>query len=307
MRKVFVKHLKNLNNGMTHHPKVSIGFTVYNGAERMCPALESLLNQTYADFELIISDNASTDATPEICKEYAARDHRIRYIRQPQNIGQVPNFVAVLRAAQGGYFMWAADDDTRDPHFIEELVHALDENPNHHIAMCSYQSIYEDGVIKNTVLMKEKNHLTDDGHFSLYRKIIFNKPIHHFLHGLHRAEFVRKFFERPIPECIRWDRVFMAEYALAGKFYSIESVLFFKRETRIPGAVRYQNDMVGAKFRDPLAYTKYYWLLLWRPLTSSIVPLQRKIVAPFIWVGLVRRYRQSLVTEWKRALRAPFV
>jgi glycosyltransferase involved in cell wall biosynthesis len=94
-----------------HVPTVSIGMPVYNGEKYIREALDSLLAQTFGDFELIISDNHSTDDTPNVCKEYAAKDSRIKYIRQAENIGANANFEFVLQQAIGEFFMWAACDD----------------------------------------------------------------------------------------------------------------------------------------------------------------------------------------------------
>jgi glycosyltransferase involved in cell wall biosynthesis len=91
-----------------HVPAISIGMPVYNGEKYIREALDSLLAQTFTDFELIISDNASTDSTSNICKEYAIRDSRIRYIRQHKNIGAIANFKFLLEQASGDFFMWAA-------------------------------------------------------------------------------------------------------------------------------------------------------------------------------------------------------
>lgn len=98
---------------------------VYNGGELLRDALDSLLAQTETDFELLISDNASTDNTPAIAAEYATRDTRIRYIRQETNLGAASNFSYVLNQAAGRYFMWAAYDDLWHPTFIEESITAL--------------------------------------------------------------------------------------------------------------------------------------------------------------------------------------
>ncbi|MDR7898959.1 glycosyltransferase family 2 protein [Thermosynechococcus sp. JY1334] len=103
-------------------PKVSIGMPVYNGEKFIRDALDSLLAQTFTDFELIISDNASTDQTEAICREYAAKDKRIRYVRQAQNLGAAANFKYVLDEARGEYFMGAAADDKWDPRWIEILL-----------------------------------------------------------------------------------------------------------------------------------------------------------------------------------------
>ena len=112
---------------MTPHtqrlPRLSIGMPVYNGEVYVRDAIESLLSQTVGDFELVISDNASTDATQDICKAYAAQDSRVRYIRQGTNLGAAGNFRFVLKAAQQGeYFMWAACDDTWSVNWIETLL-----------------------------------------------------------------------------------------------------------------------------------------------------------------------------------------
>ncbi len=108
-------------------PRVSIGLPVYNGENYLAEAMDSILGQTYDDFELIICDNASTDRTAEICADYAARDARIRYYRNPTNIGGGPNFDRTFELSSGGeYFRWAAHDDLIRPTFLEVCVNALD-------------------------------------------------------------------------------------------------------------------------------------------------------------------------------------
>lgn len=103
-------------------PQVSIGMPVYNGEPFIREALDSLLAQTFTDFELIISDNASTDGTEAICRDYAAKDKRIRYVRQAENRGAAANFQFVLDEAVGEYFMWAAADDVWDRQWIAALL-----------------------------------------------------------------------------------------------------------------------------------------------------------------------------------------
>jgi len=122
-------HLSNASS--INMPQVSIGMPVFNGEKYIKEALDSLLSQTFADFELIISDNASTDDTEAICREYAARDMRIRYIRQAQNLGAAANFKAVMDESVGEYFMWAACDDIRSPDFLEENLNFLRANPTY--------------------------------------------------------------------------------------------------------------------------------------------------------------------------------
>lgn len=109
-------------------PVVTIGMPVYNGETFIREALDSLLAQTFTDFELIISDNASTDGTDASCRKYAERDSRIRYIRQAENRGAVANFQFVLDEAVGKYFMWAAADDMLGTaETLSNLVKSLDD------------------------------------------------------------------------------------------------------------------------------------------------------------------------------------
>jgi glycosyltransferase involved in cell wall biosynthesis len=122
-------------------PKISIGMPVFNGELFIREALDSLLAQTFTDFELIISDNASTDGTEAICKEYAAKDRRIRYVRQSDNRGAVANFQFVLDEAVGEYFMWAAADDSRHPDFIKMAEWVLSAAPKVGLVFCGVKTM----------------------------------------------------------------------------------------------------------------------------------------------------------------------
>ena len=92
-------------------PRLTVGLPVYNGEKYLAESLDALLGQSYGDFELIISDNASTDATEAICREYAAKDPRITYLRQPANIGATPNHNFVFEQSHTELFKWASYDD----------------------------------------------------------------------------------------------------------------------------------------------------------------------------------------------------
>ena len=119
---------------MTHKPRVTIGLPVYNGEQYLVQALDALLAQTYTDFALIISDNASTDRTQEICLAYAAKDARIQYYRNPINIGSAKNFNHVFALSASEYFMWAAHDDYMAPKLVAKCVDVLDRDPT--ILLC---------------------------------------------------------------------------------------------------------------------------------------------------------------------------
>ena len=105
---------------------VSIGLPVRNGQRYLAQAVESILAQTFGDFELIISDNASTDDTEEICRRYADQDPRVRYYRQAHNVGAAANFNRTFELATGRYFKWAAHDDLIEPTYLEKCVEVLE-------------------------------------------------------------------------------------------------------------------------------------------------------------------------------------
>ncbi len=120
-------------------PKVSIGMPVYNGEKYISEAIDSLIMQTHTDFELIISDNASTDGTAAICKQYADKDSRIRFVQQTENIGSIQNFQYVLVEAVGEYFMWAAADDRRRKDFLKLALEVFENAEDCDLVFCDYE------------------------------------------------------------------------------------------------------------------------------------------------------------------------
>lgn len=172
---------------MAKNPTVSIGMPVYNGAKYIIEALDSLLTQTYTDFELIISDNASTDETQSICEEYARKDKRIRYIRQNENMGAAKNFQVVLDESVGEYFMWAAHDDRRDKLFLELCMNVLNENE--HVGL-----VFSYTIVKN--LRTDEITFQRSG-FNTYKnktlKYLFrlSNPYPSIIYGLYRKNILK--------------------------------------------------------------------------------------------------------------------
>ena len=121
--------MNNKVEGGQGHP-ISVGLPVYNGENHIQKCIDSILAQTHQNFELIISDNASTDSTPEICREYYKKDSRIKYFRQEKNLGLIENFNFVLLQARNDYFKWAAADDFLEPDFLEKNLQMLSNNNN---------------------------------------------------------------------------------------------------------------------------------------------------------------------------------
>ena len=126
-------------------PKVSIGMPVYNAQRYLREALDSLRAQTLTDFEIVLSDNASTDATPDICREYAARDPRIKYHRNATNLGVVANFNRAFELSTGQYFKWAAYDDLHAPEYLTKCLPVLEADPRLVVVHSLTRSIDDSG------------------------------------------------------------------------------------------------------------------------------------------------------------------
>lgn len=121
-----------------YKPLVTIGLIAYNRSRTLGYAIQSLLSQSYKEIELVISDDASTDDTASLAREFSKKDKRIRFYRQKKNLGLPHNSNFVLSKARGKYFMWAADDDTWHPSFIETLVNCLERHSKAGLAMCNF-------------------------------------------------------------------------------------------------------------------------------------------------------------------------
>ena len=126
-------------------PLVSIGMPLYNAERHLAEALDSLLAQDYSNFEVLISDNASSDATESICRAYAARDPRISYQRSDRNLGAVWNFNRVFDLGRGKYFMWAAHDDVRAPQYLSRCTAQLEADPQAVLCCTGIRLIDDDG------------------------------------------------------------------------------------------------------------------------------------------------------------------
>lgn len=166
--------------------QVSIGVPVYNGANGLAEALDSLINQTFRDVEIIISDNASADTTPEICRQYAERDPRIIYYRQSTTISTIDNFLFVLGKARAPCFMWAAHDDVRSLDFIEKLHAALAANRSAVLAFGDISEVRRDGVVPAQLTFPQPG-------ASCWRRlsaVAFSKL--HYVYGLWKSDALRR-------------------------------------------------------------------------------------------------------------------
>lgn len=237
-----------------HRPKVSIGMPVYNGENYLQEALDCLLTQTFEDFELIISDNASTDRTQELMLEYARSDPRVVYKRNKTNIGASHNHNLVFSYARGEYFKWAGHDDRHEPRYLERCVQALDQHPD--VVLCYPWTIVIDGNGEVTQYYKDGLDLLSDKPHERYRRILDHSP-HKMLNpalGLIRTEVLKlNQLEGPY---FASDRVVLAELALYGKFYEVPEYLFHRRLHSGNSTTANPTGKAMAIWSDPLARGK---------------------------------------------------
>lgn len=284
-----------MNERVTGHtaPLVSIGLPTYLGEKFLRRAIDTLLAQTYTHFELIISDNASTDSTPIICQEYLKKDSRIRYYRQKEASGYVENFYFVLSKARGEYFMWAADDDWRAPEYIQTVVTVLENHPDYGVALSSLQQRYLDGSLHKEYLMMGENDPTHDNPYTILKKMLGKDMlINYFIYGFFRRKFLQKVLARPLAQCNGWDKILISEIALSTRLYGTPPVLFF-----IQGRLKHAGDQKGKELRHayfiPYKYSRMLLAAFFRAVTSPLIPLRRKIflIIPFIQILWLQRRR----------------
>ena len=209
------------------NPRVSIGLPVHNGENYLREALDSILIQDYQDFELIVSDNASSDHTPDIIQEYAKREERIRSYRFDRNVGAAANFNRVFELARGEYFKWAAHDDLILPTFINKAVTALDRDPAIALCFCGVQVIDRDGR-PTGMLFQPPDQAAAPSPSERFRALVLNDLECHEVFGLIRTSVLRRTgLIRPF---VASDRTLRAELGLLGSFHYLPEYLFLSRD-----------------------------------------------------------------------------
>lgn len=214
---------------MKNQPRVSIGLLVYNGDNFLEEALDSLLAQTFKDFELVISDNGSTDRTQEICMAYAAKDQRICYYRNEQNRGAGWNFNRVFELSSCEYFKWANHDDLCAPEFLQQCVEVLDRNPS--VVLCYPKTIIINEHGQHIEKYNDCLNLSSSKpheRFKQYHNLVrYGHGCHPFF-GVIRANTLK--IMSPFGSYPSADLVFLGELTLHGEFYEIPEYFFFKRD-----------------------------------------------------------------------------
>ncbi len=209
------------------NPKVSVGLAVYNGGRMLEEAIESILTQDFPDFELIISDNASTDSTQAVCNSYQEKDDRIRYYRFNENLGLLKNAWRAFQLADAPYFMWATHDDLHEKSFIRMCLERISSDPT--IALVYPRTRVLNA--KNEMLGIAEDHINADQEdmAERYMNLIWNLGMGNARYGLFRTDALQKTRAFFYKFCRGGDSLLLSEIALYGKIIQIEDILFVRR------------------------------------------------------------------------------
>ena len=280
-------------------PRVSIGLPVYNGEDYLSEAIDSILNQTYEDFELFISDNASIDDTQKICEKYAELDNRIFYYRLHKNLGAAKNYNILLDYASGEYFKWSAHDDFLAPEFLERCVEALDRDDSVVLAYPRSNLCDPDG--KPFGKYGDGLNLVSQIPHQRFKEFLKNPGLCHAVFGLIRLSALRN--TALIGDYPRSDRNLIGELSLYGKIFEVPDYLFSRRfhpnlsshpsQTEYDLAVWFDpNKKGGMVFPRWRRLAEYIKAIIRAPIGFSekiicITSLGQFIFKPEKWVGLL--------------------
>jgi glycosyltransferase involved in cell wall biosynthesis len=291
--------------GRTGKFRVSIGMPVYNGERYVAETLDSLLAQTFGDFELIICDNASTDGTEHICRAYADRDTRIRYVRNPRNLGAAGNYKRVFELSSGEYFRWANADDLFAPEGLARCIEVLDHQRSVVLAYPRTKFIDAQGEVISECA--DNLHIQSSRASERFAQVLGRLGYVNVIYGLMRADALRRTgLLRPFPQ---GDIPLVAELALYGMFYEIPEFLFFRRLHR--GALSSRHGDVAAiqEFFDPSTQGRMV-MTQWRLLGSHARSVMRAPLGPAekarlgrFLVRMAVWWRGMLVRELVAAIR----
>ena len=298
----------------TSPPRVSIGMPVFNGEAFVSQAIQSLLEQTYVDFELIISDNASTDSTERICRKYALQDSRIRYVRNSENVGLESNFQRVFDLSQGEFFMWAAHDDLWEPEFIEELVELLERSPDAALAFCRFDIIDADA---HAIKQYDLKGLIDPYRNRALRRFLMQDESHgkpNLILALMRRQLLQEAQGFHLWSGRSWSADVLVVFRVLslGRLQLSDRFLFHKRQQVGDGGdggqpISTLRERI-ASHRDQLEEWKIYWAAYHRmigTLTGLDRRTQRRLHMAVLWRESTQRVKtfRAILREYRRALR----
>lgn len=288
------------SQGQLATPVVTVGMPLFNGALYLSAALDSLLAQTFERFEIVISDNGSTDETEEICRRYADRDRRIRYFRHDTNRGAAWNHNFLIMEARGCYFRWHHYDDLCEPRHLEHCVAALESNPK---AVLAYP---------RTILIDDTGGVTShyDDRLAL-GEAAPHARLRHFLNNVYLCNPVLGLIRREALQrtglhgaYVAADHVLLAELAMQGYWTEVPEPLFYRRfhaakSTEANRTVRDRAAWYDPRLRKGIVIWPNLRLFAERLRAVGRAPIEPRAKVLCAWVVIawqtgfvIRKYRQ---------------
>jgi glycosyltransferase involved in cell wall biosynthesis len=264
---------------------VTIGVPVYNGARYLRQCIDSLLCQTFDDFVLLISDNASTDGTREIAEAYVKLDPRVRYHRHTHNVGMYGNYEHLMRSADTRYLKIANADDFWAPTMVGDAVRRLESDAS--IALCYPLMTKVDADGQPTEQYDYRLHLVEDDPAVRFRRVLTEIRLINHLTGVIRTDAVRRTL--PIPRITGFDRILVAELSLYGKIFQVDAYHYFRRF----------HEQASSHLRDSEAHQVAY-----------VLPAGAKALRFEAWrdhLGLLRRVARSPLAAVAKAQLATWL
>lgn len=275
--------------GSLPYKRVYTGMPVYNGERYLEESIVSNLSQTYDDFGLIIADNASTDRTGEICQDYASRDARITYIRNPKNVGAARNYATCFAPANSEYFRWSNGDDLIDPTLIAECVEVLDAHSDVVLAYGKTRLIDGNGELLE--LYNDNLHLDQDNPADRFIDCRQRTGLSNVLYGLMRREPLSN--TALFGNFVASDMNLIAELTLYGKYHELPDVRFSRRMHELSSSHDRNDENLQRNFWDPSK--RKLLMQSWRGLSAYFSATRR---APISGSDRRRIYRYLTKTMY---------
>ena len=279
-------------------PRVSIGLPVFNGEEYLPAAFSSLIQQEFEDFELIVSDNASTDSTEAICRDFATKDGRIRYHSNETNIGASGNYNRVFELARGDFFKWASHDDECHPSLLRRCLQTFDQAPASTVLVFSKAEIIDEfGNVK--FLSPDSISSSSPQPFKRLARVLWSSAYAHSLWGLIRSDALRR---TRLMGCLEADHVLLAELALLGSSIEIPEALYrMRRHSKCANEInRSARELLA--WHDPKRVNDRIYLPHWDRVNLEYLKSIRQI--PLTATECLLCYGTvPVVSYWRRLLR----
>jgi len=293
----------------TRNPRVTVGLPVYNGSRYLERALDAILAQTYRDFELIISDNASDDRTSEICRSYAEAESRVLYLRNDENVGAARNYNRLVEKARGIYFKWAAHDDLCAPRYLEACVDVLDQREG--VVLCYPKTRIIDENGKDMGEYHDGLQLDSPRPHQRFHDVMFRKEGEcNAVFGLIRTEVLRR--TGLIGSYPASDMILLSELSLRGFFHEVPEPLFLRRDHPQTSVRANVSNIARASWFDPKRKPKTP-LVHWRWAAEYSRAIQRsgiefgERVRCYRFLGRWMRWnRDRLAQELGKSVRERF-